>query len=256
MRLAAALLCATLLSGCAVGGGAHPGKARPHRSAVPPSTPPSPQETALPQGHYTFLNTTEDGSPVRWSSCDPIAYVVRPANRPRGARQLLTRSIREISSVTGLDFVRHGTTTEAPEKGRALYQPKRYGPQWAPVLIAFSDPEEYPPLAGSQAGYGGAAYVDSGRTQPQYVTGSVVFDAPQLARFRSRQRVKAVMVHELAHLVGLGHVKDPRQLMHRVQRPGDATQLQDGDRAGLEALGAGPCLRPLDPTEVAAELED
>lgn len=256
MRVLAALMCALLLSGCVTGTNAHPPTRQSPRSDVPPSTPaPSTTGSTLPTGHYTFLNTTGDGSPVRWSTCDPIAYVVRPEGAPPGARNLLDQSIGIVAEASGLDFVRHGTTSEDPSEERRLYQPKRYGQQWAPVLIAFSDPAEFPPLSGSQAGYGGAAYVDSGRVPPRYVTGTVVFDAPQLNRFRSEERVQAVMVHELAHLVGLGHVNDPSQLMHKVQRPGDATRLQEGDRAGLEALGAGPCLQPLDPARVARALD-
>ena len=61
-----------------------------------------------------------------------------------------------VSAASGLQFVYDGTTAEAPSKTRETYQPDRYGKQWAPVLIAWSTPEESPDLAGKVAGTGGA----------------------------------------------------------------------------------------------------
>ena len=47
------------------------------------------------------------------------------------------------------------------------------------------------------------------------------------------------MLHELAHVVGLGHVDDPEQVMHDTVLGKAASG--DGDLRGLRAVGNGPC---------------
>ena len=49
-------------------------------------------------------------------------------------------------------------------------------------------------------------------------------------------------MHELGHLVGLGHVDAPDELMS-AENHGLLT-WGPGDRAGLSAVGAGRCLGP------------
>lgn len=200
------------------------------------------------QNGYSFLHT-RDGEPVRWSTCEPIRYVVRSDNAPEGASALLEESIARISEVTGLEFSDEGETSEAPSTDRELYQPDRYGDQWAPVLISYSSPDEYEPLSGQAAGYGGAALVQPGSGTPRYVSGTAVFDIEQLEQF-GEEGTRAVMLHELAHVVGLGHVDDRSQLMNPVQYAREVTTLQDGDIAGLEALGNGECYDPVDPSQL------
>ncbi len=50
------------------------------------------------------------------------------------------------------------------------------------------------------------------------------------------------MLHELAHLAGLDHVSDRRQLMFTEYVPG-MTKYGIGDLTGLSTLGQGPCFR-------------
>lgn len=198
---------------------------------------------------YRFLHTLDDGDPVRWPTCRPIRYVVRPANEPEGARKVLQRSVDKLSDVTGLTFEYAGTTDEAPSSKRGVYLPDRYGDQWAPVLVTYSTPQEYPRLKGQAAGFGGPTFVQQGGSTPRYVSGMVVLDAPQLERL-GQQAMRAVMLHELAHVVGLAHVNDRSQLMNPVQYGRGVTDLGKGDREGLRALGDGSCYEPLTPQQV------
>ena len=48
-----------------------------------------------------------------------------------------------------------------------------------------------------------------------------------------------MLVHELAHLVGLGHSGDPFSLMSPTYQ--SVFELSLSDRAGLARLGGGPC---------------
>ena len=55
--------------------------------------------------------------------------------------------------------------------------------------------------------------------------------------------MRAIIMHELAHVVGFDHVADSKQLMH-AENSG-ITEFADGDRAGLTLLGSGTCIPQL-----------
>lgn len=230
-----ALLTGTLLSGCVA-------------VEVPRGTT-GPDSSATGQGGrdgYTFTRTRSNGEPVRWSTCEPIRYVIRPAHEPDGARRLLRQSVQRIEQATGLTFSFEGTTDEAPRPDRRPFHENRYGDGWSPVLVAYSDPDEYPRLEGRVAGDAGPVSVNPGDGTPRYVSGTLVLDADQLGSL-SEDAVRAVMLHELGHVVGLAHVKDRGQLMNAVQYGREVLTLQDGDLAGLEELGKGECYEPVTP---------
>lgn len=149
--------------------------------------------------------------------------------------------------MTGLAFQAEGATDEPATEQREAFQPARYGDRWAPVLIAWSDPSEVPDLEGDVAGMGGSTGVTAGPRGPRvYVSGIVALDGPQLGGLLAAEggpaQVRAVILHELGHLVGLDHVDDPGQLMHAREA---VTDLQSGDLTGLSRLGAGPCVTRL-----------
>lgn len=199
---------------------------------------------------YAFVRTRGDGEPVRWSTCEPIRYVVRPDREPDGARDLLEESLQRITDATGLEFEATGTTDEAPARQRGLYQPDRYGDRWAPVLVAYSTPDEDSRLSGAAAGYGGPALVRVGTGTPRYVSGTVVFDVDEMTSMGGQDAMQAVMLHELGHLVGLAHVDDRGQLMNPTLYGRETTDLQEGDLAGLEILGDGECYEPIKPRPI------
>lgn len=198
---------------------------------------------APPADQYAFLNTQPGTStPVTFDPCQPIHYVVRDNGVGEEGVQLVHDAVAEVSAATGLVFVFDGLTDEVPSDQRPVSMPGRYGPGYAPVLIAWSDPDEEPELDGSTAGLGGPVSVRGSDGVWTYVTGRVQLDAPQLAPdlgFLGRGSVRAVVMHEIAHVVGADHAADPAQLMaaeHRGQRG-----WEDGDRYALAVLGQGPC---------------
>ena len=211
-------------------------------SATPLGTPPP--ETVSALGNHAFAAMQPDGSgPVAWSPCRPIHYVVRPDGAPANGNQLIATAVARISAATGLVFVDDGATEEAPSSERAAYEPDLYGKRWAPVLVAWSTPEETPVLTGDTIGIGGSAPVTRmGRSV--YVTGSVTLDGPGIAELLATpngvNNAYGVITHEFGHVVGLDHVDDPSQLMNP-RASGAVTTLQQGDLAGLAELGAGAC---------------
>lgn len=93
-------------------------------------------------------------------------------------------------------------------------------------------------------GYGGSARGTGGFGEPNtYVTGVIALRADDIgSKLRQpggRAYAKAVMLHELGHVLGLAHVKDPHELMYS-----EMTSVRDfgpGDREGLALVGQGSC---------------
>ncbi len=196
---------------------------------------------------YKFLATNADGSPVGYSPCRPLHYVVNAALAPEGAGPLVENAIRTVSEATGIKFVDDGPTTEQPSQSRAPYQKDRYGERWAPLLIAWTTPEQAPQLKGAVIGTGGSTHFSFGDGPKSFVTGSLELDAPQisgdLGRGDGTAYATAVILHELGHVMGLEHVDDPTQLMY--PEIGAPDGLAAGDLNGLHELGRAACRKDL-----------
>jgi hypothetical protein len=232
---------------------------QPFRPYLPGATAPPPGVEAAdsPLGHppetspsraFALQPSQDPAQPfVAYDPCRPLHYVVRPDNAPHGGDQLIHRAVAEVSAATGLRFVNDGLTSEGPREQRKAYQADRYGNRWAPVLIAWSSPRESPRLEGDVAGYGGSGQVAAAGGPAVLVTGQVALDAPALAEIMQRPDgpllVRAIIMHELGHVVGLDHVDDTKQLMNA-----ETTGIREfagGDRAGLALLGSGACVPEL-----------
>ncbi len=184
---------------------------------------------------------------MAFDPCRPIHFAVSGQSRLPGAASAIKEAVAEISSATGLQFIDDGETAEKPSDRRLSYQPDTYGKRWAPVLIAWSSPGEEPDLAGDVAGLGGGQPRKSSSSPWVYVTGQVQLDTPQVAEMMLRPNgadiTRGLVMHELAHVLGLDHVNDPTQLMY--SEANLAAPLGDGDRAGLARVGQGECVKGL-----------
>lgn len=210
------------------------------------TTPLRSAPVATTTGAHEFVSVV-DGDPVRWDPCRPISIVVAGADQVPGATELLTDATGIVSQATGLVFELEGTTDERAADTRLPVQ-DRYGDRWAPVLVAWTDPETLPDLDGDVAGLGGAQQIEAPDTGVSvFVTGGVYLDAPTfrevLGSAGGREQALGIVVHELGHLVGLDHVDDTAELMYGGAN--DATTLGPGDRQGLARLGGGPCVPSL-----------
>jgi hypothetical protein len=214
-----------------------------HEESAHPRGVPAP--VARVSDSYEFLAHQSDGkTPVAYDPCRPIHYVIRTQGEPQGCAQIVADAVSRVSRATGLRFVYDGTTAEAPSRLRSPYQPERYGDRWAPVLISWVVDREEEDSALGLLGRGGSFPVGLPFGPDVYVTGQVRLDPSQLTRIlhwhNGKLVVRAIVLHELGHLVGLGHVTDATQLMYPRSQP-EVTDFGAGDLTGLAALGKGVC---------------
>lgn len=228
-----------------------------------------PDERQLLPRDYSFTFTGPDRcTPSRFNPCEPIHYVVNDRLAPPDGVADVEEAFARLSRATGMTFVNDGTTNEPFDEGRRSYQPQRYGERWAPILIVWT-----------RMGEGGDVQV-VGRGSPSLAPGAEVIvsgvlglnvDAVTDAQRRTPLRGGfgsdrtpgpigptgvtwgRVILHELAHVVNLGHSGDPAQLMYpeTVQQTSPVAEFGEGDLAGLRILGRGAgCLPTPVPTHV------
>ena len=188
------------------------------------------------QGSHAFLQTQRGSSePVGWDPCEPIEYVVNPEGAPDGWEPLIEDAAADVAWATGMDLTYAGTTQRRPfARGVApgLAQP---------VVIGFADEDELPELAGDTAGLGGSA-AESGFGRAYYVTGSIALDTAVFtdeAVDGSFASMRAIVQHELGHVLGLDHVDDTGELMFDTNF--GRTDFGPGDLEGLARLAGIPC---------------
>ncbi|MFW6775881.1 hypothetical protein ACOACO_16470 [Nocardioides sp. CPCC 205120] len=191
------------------------------------------------QGTYAFA-ATQDGSdePVGYDPCSTVRIVVNPEGAPDDHRALVDRAVATIEGATGLDLEVVGETDDREIDDRGL--DPAGNPE--PSLVMWAEEDEVDDLEGDVAGIGGSSRVQvAGRWG--YASGIVVLDREDFAAIEDQpggaEQRQAIVDHEFAHLVGLGHVDDPSELMH-AENTGQ-TEFGPGDLEGLARLGSIAC---------------
>jgi hypothetical protein len=189
---------------------------------------------------YAFMHVNGDGTPARWNPCQPIPYFVNPASMPEGAATTVAEAFNRITALTGIVFVDSGGTSTIPWAGGAAMLTAERG---LGIYVAFADPSTVPHLAGPVAGMGGHFFTSWPSTDMRVIAGALVVDVSETfdLGFTSGHSIGAVLEHELGHVMGLGHVDDPTQLMNPHASKSGPSTFQAGDRAGLQALQGGGC---------------
>ncbi|MET1011846.1 MAG: matrixin family metalloprotease, partial [Actinomycetota bacterium] len=184
-----------------------------------PSPSASPTVRAKVDGAFKFLERV-GGAPVRWNPCETISYAVNADGATSSIKPDLHEALARVTRATQIEFVSAGTTEETFLRA---YQRMHYRGvirnaeliiiwvdhgDYQAILRRLHDPRPSIAFAKTMAGL----YAD----QDQYFGGIIVMDAEATSQrgFGHSYAHGSVLLHELGHIMGLDHVKDPDQLMY------------------------------------------
>lgn len=194
-------------------------------------------EPATGDGSYAFIATQRGGrQPVGYDPCSEITVEVNADGAPSNWKSLVARAIDHVSSASGLKLAYAGETDD-----RDIDRVDR---SVARVLVMWSTEEDFPDLEGQVAGVGGSSMAQRPSGYREFVGGRIVLDRDAFEDGgRGGRQIaldQAIIDHEFGHVVGLGHVDDPGELMNDTT---DGRQLGwgPGDLEGLALLGTIPC---------------
>lgn len=174
-----------------------------------------------------------------WDSCSgPITWKFNPASAPSGGLEQVTGSFDRVHLATGLDFVYAGTTDVTP-------QPSDPGASGADIVVGWIGGQTFAQRHGSAVGVGGAAYwrdqrLFNGTRVNRAFEGGVVLNAGYNDRlgngFGSGTTWGDVLMHEIGHVIGLGHVGSDKQMMFG-RITARAARWGAGDLTGFRKVG-------------------
>ena len=205
---------------------------------------------------YTFLHVAADGcTPARFDPCEPVHYIQNAAAAPPFVAENVREAFKRLSQATGITFVDDGLTDENVRRGP--YVPERYPGRWAPILVVW---EHFPTeqTSGESQILGNTVPMREGDVT---VSARLRFNvdayndeatkAPIEAGFgppagsgtgpigRNNITWGRIILHELAHVVGLGHTREEASLMYpdAAQHTTRPTGFSRSDLTGLRYLG-------------------
>jgi Matrixin len=205
-------------------------------------TPPSPRTD--------IVNPSPTIAPVRWDPCRPIRYVVNMGGYPESYRADIEESIDRIASATGLTFTNAGSSTFVPQ-ARLPFDPTVFNPDSDrdllrgvdgllpyELLITLSNETKSDAIDGGVVGRAAPLWATDGYTTPRYLQASLIIDVDDVSNRSSWSGygVGQVLLHELGHVVGLGHISDNTQIMN--PSISGVTTFAGGDLRGLWQVGA------------------
>ena len=191
---------------------------------------------------FRFFARTVGGRPVRWNPCAPIRYQIDLGQMPRNAAADIHEAFVRMHRVTGIEFRFEGfVEVDIFDRfgQRDFVSPGPAGGiAWAPILVAWRPQQTLLDFGAEGDVIGLGLPIASRLDRGQFVSGVIVLnaDAELLPGFETGFDRGPLVLHELAHVMGLGHVSDRSQLMFR-RSVGWVTGFGDGDRVGLERLG-------------------
>jgi hypothetical protein len=194
-------------------------------------------------GEYTFLERRADGSPVRWDPCVPIHYETNLSGAPQDEFADVQEALRRVTAATGIRFVYDGPTSALPPgipDSHRVVTPE--GETAPPLLIAWLDHEQWVEIGGTDKQVALALPIEESDGF-YYDTGFVAVNGSQhlIPGFGIGPTWGPVILHELGHIMGLGHVPSTDELMNAQENP-VVTDFGKGDLEGLKILGRhGTC---------------
>ena len=244
---ALALLAAPLPSAVATADASAPAaaKARAAKTAAKPAAkaPAAVKASAATASDFTSIFAGQAPALVEagWSSCSaPITWSVdtRGLSADEAAAQIanLEWAFGQWAQVSGLSFQYAGTTTLAYDDSAFSLKPAD-GSSAASrhVYLAFVADSDSDRMGGGVVGLGSPSTVWP--TTKEIVNGTAVFRTDHVKKAGTRE-AKALYLHELGHVLGLGHANDAANIMYGVVA--DDTELGAGDTNGVRSM-VKPC---------------
>lgn len=180
---------------------------------------------------YSFARLQPDRvSPATWPCQGTIPIEVNPVNAPSDYAALVAGAIARVNDASGFGFEVVGETSDRDFLDRGV----------GPILLGFADATELEMLADDAVGIGGSTYaVDAAGGRLTAVGGLVALDTDVFTDDLPRQYAEAILIHELAHVLGLGHTEARGELMRSTGS--GQTDFGPGDLAGLAHLREAAC---------------
>lgn len=195
---------------------------------------------------------------IRWNPCQSAvtfavnAQLAGGTTKARNAAVADVRSaFKRVSHRTGIPFSFAGRTAEIPRNGKEDSWSTRQ--KSAEIVVAWVDQTRAKYRTnlitdggdGLPSGVGGwmmRAWTNSdGNWQAAIGRGFVVLNSGQnsiyKAGFGSGVTRGALLLHEIGHAVGLGHVGTTNEIMYPTMLDRERSKYKDGDRNGLSRVG-------------------
>ena len=233
----------------------------PARNHLSPDANGIVREGVRPAFDYTFLFVKDGGcQAVRFNPCEPIRYALNRRLATDAHVADLTQALAKMAAATGLEFQRVADTDEDP---RQVPRPRRQPDgtfTWPPVVIGWSNLGTGDSLRGRNDQRADPAVMVGGGGRPEIVsdvivTGNLVLNLDAVTDTDSRTPVPhgfgtgvnwgRIILHELAHVIGLGHVESRTSIMNEAltQQTLSSSEWGVGDLIGLRQLGReGGCV--------------
>jgi hypothetical protein len=188
-------------------------------------------------GPYSYM-LEYDGIPAWWSpsGTNPIVWRLRSKAGPKNSYEMVCQALQEVSNATGLSFVYGGSFESVPDMDSGYATTIDIG--WATrsefdrVSRSFGDYKK------GIVGWGGPRGTVGANGEPIITGGRVLLNAAMNlpAEIRPGLTQYMVLLHELGHVMNLGHVQSTKEIMYPSVDDDDQISWGPGDRRGLYNL--------------------
>jgi hypothetical protein len=203
--------------------------------------------TYVPRGNPSAWTRIAPGYKIQFNACAPVRWKINTGEAPNSVKPEVKAALKQLGAATGIRFVYTGKTHAIPGSRRAW-------PRNTNMVVAWARPSQTKwDLHGGTIGRGGqlrtaAARTATGQRAFRITRSGLVLDSTFSAPpgFAGPNARGSILVHELGHVVGLGHASQQIQQMYP-----SAVNLADGvyqagDLAGLRHVGLMTgCLKPV-----------